>query len=95
MKRFIVRRASTQRGQGMSEYIIITALIAIAAIGVFTLFGGTIQSQTASMAQEMAGESGVEAQQQAADFAQEAQDEASEKKDLGNYQGQNESAGGS
>ena len=29
------------RGQGMTEYIIIVALIAIAAIGVITLFGAS------------------------------------------------------
>lgn len=32
------------RGQGMTEYIIIVALIAIAAIGVVTLFGDNIRS---------------------------------------------------
>ena len=32
-----------QRGQGMTEYIIIVALIAIAAIGVITLFGDNIR----------------------------------------------------
>lgn len=31
------------RGQGMTEYIIIVALIAIAAIGVVTLFGNNIR----------------------------------------------------
>lgn len=47
-----------QRGQGMSEYIIIVALIAVGAIGVFTAFGGTIRSQVAGMAQELSGKSG-------------------------------------
>ena len=47
-----------QLGQGMSEYIIITALIAVAAIGVFASFGDVIGNQTAAMAQEMAGKSG-------------------------------------
>lgn len=32
------------RGQGMTEYIIIVALIAIAAIGVITLFGDNIRA---------------------------------------------------
>ncbi|SDD69144.1 hypothetical protein [Aquimonas voraii] len=45
------------RGQGMTEYIIIVALIAIAAIAVFSLFGGTVRSQMAGMAQEMGGTS--------------------------------------
>ena len=33
------------RGQGMTEYIIIVALIAIAAIGVYTAFGKTLRGQ--------------------------------------------------
>ena len=44
-------------GQGMTEYIIIVALIAIAAIAVTSLFGGTVRSQVAGMAQEMSGTS--------------------------------------
>ena len=32
-----------RRGQGMTEYIIIVALIAIAAIGVITVFGNDIR----------------------------------------------------
>jgi hypothetical protein len=49
----------SQLGQGMSEYIIITALIAVAAIGVFASFGDVISNQTAAMAQEMSGQSGA------------------------------------
>ena len=45
-----------QQGQGLSEYIIIVALIAVAAIGTVSLFGGTISNQVAGMAQEMAGQ---------------------------------------
>jgi pilus assembly protein Flp/PilA len=33
-----------QRGQGMTEYIIITALIAIAAIAAVTYFGSTVRA---------------------------------------------------
>lgn len=50
--------AVRQRGQGMSEYIIIVALIAVGAIGVFTSFGGVIRHQVAGMANELAGKSG-------------------------------------
>jgi Flp pilus assembly pilin Flp len=45
-------------GQGMTEYIIIVALIAIAAIGVFSAFGTTVKSQVAAMAQELSGKGG-------------------------------------
>ncbi|HEU4775918.1 MAG TPA: pilus assembly protein [Telluria sp.] len=43
------------RGQGMMEYIIIVAMIAVAAIGVYSMFGKTIRNQTAGMANEVAG----------------------------------------
>lgn len=43
------------RGQGMMEYIIIVAMIAVAAIGVYSLFGQTVRNQTAGMANEVAG----------------------------------------
>ena len=46
------------RGQGMTEYIIIVALIAIAAIGVFTGFGDVVRGQVGAMAQELAGDQG-------------------------------------
>jgi len=45
-----------QRGQGMTEYIIIVALIAVAAIGVYSYFGQTVRNQTAAIAKEVAGQ---------------------------------------
>jgi Tfp pilus assembly protein PilV len=47
-----------QLGQGMTEYIIVVALIAVAAIAVYQLFGQVVRSQTAAMARELAGEDG-------------------------------------
>jgi Flp pilus assembly pilin Flp len=44
-----------QIGQGMMEYIIIVAMIAVAAIGVYAMFGKTIRNQTAGLANEVAG----------------------------------------
>ena len=44
-----------QRGQGMMEYIIIVAMIAVAAIGVYSMFGKTIRNQTAGLATEISG----------------------------------------
>ena len=38
-----LRKLTSQSGQGMSEYLIIVALIAIAAIGVVTVFGRDIR----------------------------------------------------
>jgi Flp pilus assembly pilin Flp len=45
-------------GQGMTEYIIIVALIAIAAIAVYGLFGDTIKGQMGVMTEELAGTKG-------------------------------------
>ncbi len=52
-------RAALQRGQGMTEYIIIVALISVAAIAVYQLFGQVVRSQTAAMVREIAGEDGT------------------------------------
>lgn len=59
-------------GQGMTEYIVIVALVAVAAIAVYQSFGQVVRSQTAAMARELAGEDGSEqsrAAQSAADAA--------------------------
>jgi Flp pilus assembly pilin Flp len=49
-----------QLGQGMTEYIIIVALVAIAAIGVYSAFGRTLQQQVAQITNGVAGnQSGV------------------------------------
>lgn len=50
---------SKQIGQGMSEYIIITALVAVAGIGLFAAFGDVLQNQMAGMSREMAGQAGT------------------------------------
>jgi len=39
----------------MTEYIIITALIAIAAIAAVTFFGGTVRAQIGAMGKELGG----------------------------------------
>ena len=49
-------RRAFQRGQGMTEYIIITALIAIAAIAAVAFFGGTVRAQVGGMAKELSGQ---------------------------------------
>ena len=68
MKRFI-----KQLGQGMTEYIIIVALIAIAAIAVYTLFGDIVREQTGGMAAELAGRDGKDIASNAATRKTEAQ----------------------
>ncbi|WJF91757.1 pilus assembly protein [Paraburkholderia bonniea] len=56
MKLTQIRNKRKQLGQGMTEYIIIVALIAVSAIGVYSLFGQTIRNQTAGLTNEMAGQ---------------------------------------
>jgi Flp pilus assembly pilin Flp len=51
----------SQLGQGMTEYIIIVALIAIAAIGVYNLYGRTLRDQTAGISAAVGGD-GLDAQ---------------------------------
>jgi len=55
-----LKKLRTRRGQGMTEYIIIVALIAIAAIGVITLFGNNIRRLFGASADALAGETNVE-----------------------------------
>lgn len=74
------------RGQGMTEYIIIVALIAIAAIAVYSLFGETVRNQVGGMAQDLSGTANTgtaAAQKSAGDAASAAQ----KKTGLGNYSG--------
>ncbi|KRG75615.1 pilus assembly protein [Stenotrophomonas ginsengisoli] len=83
------RLGRKQRGQGMTEYIIIVALIAIAAIGVFTFFGGTVRSQVAGMANELAGDANSSREMigHANNQSNFAKEQAKEKKGLNSYNG--------
>lgn len=76
-----------QRGQGMTEYIIIVALIAVAAIGAFTYFGQTIRSQTAGIAKEVSGQAADTQINAAKTAAGEANNQANKAKGLGAYNG--------
>jgi pilus assembly protein Flp/PilA len=53
------KRQDGRRGQGMTEYIIIVALIAVASIGIVTLFGDNIRKLFSASAQAIAGDSHV------------------------------------
>jgi Flp pilus assembly pilin Flp len=56
-KRIAARKG--QFGQGMTEYIIIVALVAIGAIAVYNFFGHTVQDQMAAVANGLAGQNGT------------------------------------
>ena len=44
-----------KRGQGMSEYLIILALVAIATIGAVIFFADNVREQISNLADEIAG----------------------------------------
>lgn len=73
------------RGQGMTEYIVVVALVAIAAIGVYTAFGKTLRGQMAATAQSLAGKSASAARSESNDAGQEAQDQAGRAIKLDNF----------
>lgn len=79
------RTTRRQRGQGMTEYIIIVALIGVAAIAVYQLFGQTIRSQMSGIANEVAGKSAKPAIQ-AAGTAATATDAQRKEKGLDAYE---------
>ena len=74
-----MNRFMKQVGQGMTEYIIIVALIAISAIGIYSVFGDTITDQMGTMTRELAGGTGTVQAPDAAITTAEA------KRDLGTY----------
>ena len=71
------------RGQGMTEYIIIVALIAIAAIGVITLFGDNIKALFGMSADALAGDTQVNKR------TVKSKGDALEKKKLSNFAQEN------
>ncbi|RTL51170.1 MAG: pilus assembly protein [Rhodocyclaceae bacterium] len=87
MKNFIARRNNPRKqfGQGMTEYIIIVALIAVAAIGVYALFGKTIRNQVAGLAGEVAGTGSSTAVTAAGTAASDAATAANKDKKMSSY----------
>jgi Flp pilus assembly pilin Flp len=78
------------RGQGMTEYIIIVALIAIGAIAVYLAFGDVVRGQTATIAATLAGESGGEERELATAGAARAGENAV-RRDLSDYDAESRS----
>ena len=72
-------------GQGMTEYIIIVGVIAVAAIGAFGFFGDTIENQIAGMSAEMSGGSGTTQISASVTAAAAAATAASNHNNLSNY----------
>ena len=57
------RLIRSRKAQGMTEYIIIVALIAIASIAVVTIFGNSIRQMFGAAAQGLTGAQNVNIQQ--------------------------------
>jgi Flp pilus assembly pilin Flp len=73
------------RGQGMTEYIVVVALVAVAAIGVYTAFGKTLRGQMAATAQSLAGKSTSQARSDSNDAGEEAESQAGRAIKLDNF----------
>lgn len=69
----------------MMEYVIIVAMIAVAAIGVYSVFGQTIRNQTAGLANEVAGKKADDMIKAAGDSAKEGADRANTPKGMSEY----------
>lgn len=52
-------RLKRSRGQGMTEYIIVVALVGIAAIGVTSVFGQDVRALFGAVTQAMTGSTNV------------------------------------
>jgi pilus assembly protein Flp/PilA len=66
----LLKRFRREDGQGMTEYIIIVALIAIAAIGVVTIFGDNIRDLFAGATNALAGDTKVKVESEKARASQ-------------------------
>ncbi|MEI8399842.1 MAG: hypothetical protein WCG12_03460 [Alcaligenaceae bacterium] len=76
----------------MTEYIIIVALVAVAAIAVYQYLGQVLRAQTAAVAKELAGEDGTQ-QSRAAQSAAEAAATQAAAKSLKDFTGNAEGSG--
>lgn len=71
------------RGQGMTEYIIIVALIAIGTIAVITVFGNNVRGLFGASADAMAGHTGIKP----TDYGVTDVDKSKQKKDIKDFAG--------
>ena len=79
-----MNRLRKQLGQGMTEYIIIVALIAIAGIGAFTFFSDGMKSQIGNVTEELTGGKG------SADAVTQSAEALGQGQNMSTYKGQNE-----
>jgi len=80
-----VRKSVREAGQGMTEYLIVVALIAISAIAVFSFFGQTMRHQVAGIAAELAGNDSSTNVSNAKNTASDANSKGTKQKTMGDY----------
>jgi Flp pilus assembly pilin Flp len=78
-------QSARQAGQGMTEYLIIVALVAIAAIGLYSAFGKIVRGQTAAAANALAGHSASESRTEVNDASETATAQAQREFRLNNF----------
>jgi Flp pilus assembly pilin Flp len=81
----IMKGKLKQLGQGMTEYIIIVALIAVAAITVYGFFGDTVRGQVGAMTASLGGETTTVASKAAEDGAKAGDTEGGVSKTLKDF----------
>ena len=80
--------AKKQYGQGMTEYVIIVALIAVAAIAAFQFFGQAVRGQASGITNELGGNSSAAANTDVQNAGKDS-DAQRVTKTLGNYSSSN------
>lgn len=85
MNKQTIAQRRNARGQGMTEYIIIVALIAVAAIGVTSLFGKTVRHQAGVVAVSIGGGDGKAANQDSKGVGNGAQAIATKPTNMSNF----------
>ena len=87
------RRSPSRRqrmlGQGMTEYLVIVALIGVAAIGAYSFLGQSIRGATAGLALEIAGEAATEGITAASQASQKSVATANRRATLNSYHNDN------
>lgn len=86
------KKLRRQQGQGMTEYLIVVALIAISAIAVFSFFGQTMRHQVAGIAAELAGKDSGQNVSNAQGTASSATSLGTKPKTMGDYSSSKELA---
>jgi Flp pilus assembly pilin Flp len=74
------KRGLNRKGQGLTEYIIVVALVAIAAIGIVNIFGNQLRNQFSTIITAMSGSSKQKVESLASDASKETN-----KKSLSDY----------